>query len=457
MVPRHIWWTADATGRTWAGLKPKPGITVADRGQAHRAHHSRFAGACLDMVEIGRGRAIGGRERDALGSCTAFRRYESFGEVMGLVPQRQGAGRCSRRPVDGGAPLTLDTIEVIAPNLKRRLSGRHCDDRASAPGSSPIDRHRGDRAGLPAHVPCVPLWSVVTMSGRTNRVWHARRNTEMLLGLVLRHVLRKRLKLVFTSASQRCHTRYTRWLISRMDAVVATSRRTASYLRRPSQVIPHGIDTETFRPTPDRTRIRRSLGLPDPLITIGCFGRIRHQKGTDVFVNAMLEVLPNQPDMTALVMGRATGEHEPFLRSLRKTVCRPGLSTASCSFRRFRYTKCRVGIRRSTCSLLLSDGRIRRHSARGHGMRRPGHRNTTVGAFDELVVEGRTGRLVPPGDVERMRCVGGCCARIARHATGVVAAGPATRRSEVSNRGRGDSAQRPVSHVARRRRVGTHE
>ena len=28
---------------------------------------------------------------------------------------------------------------------------------------------------------------------------------------------------------------------------------------------------------------------------------------------------------------------------------------------------------------------------------------TTVGAFDELVVEGETGCLIPPGDVERMR------------------------------------------------------
>ena len=27
---------------------------------------------------------------------------------------------------------------------------------------------------------------------------------------------------------------------------------------------------------------------------------------------------------------------------------------------------------------------------------------TTVGAFDELVVEGATGRLIPPGDMERM-------------------------------------------------------
>lgn len=28
---------------------------------------------------------------------------------------------------------------------------------------------------------------------------------------------------------------------------------------------------------------------------------------------------------------------------------------------------------------------------------------TTVGAFDELVVEGKTGRLIPPGDAEHMR------------------------------------------------------
>ncbi len=63
------------------------------------------------------------------------------------------------------------------------------------------------------------------------RVWHARRNNEMLVGLLLRSMLRMPLKLVFTSAAQRRHTAYTRWLMRRMDAVIATSTRSGSFCR----------------------------------------------------------------------------------------------------------------------------------------------------------------------------------------------------------------------------------
>ena len=132
--------------------------------------------------------------------------------------------------------LTPDKIEVIAPNLKRRLSGVTATIVRLLPLQARSIGIAATGLGLPSHVPWIPLRSVIGMSGRTCRVWHARRNTEMLLGLVLRHVFRKRLKLVFTSASQRHHTRYTRLLISGMDAVVATSHKSASYLRRPAQI-----------------------------------------------------------------------------------------------------------------------------------------------------------------------------------------------------------------------------
>lgn len=298
--------------------------------------------------------------------------------------------------------MTLERIEVVAPNLNRRLSGVTASIARLVPIQSRSIGVAATGPGLPAHVPSVALWSVVTMSGRTKRVWHARRNTEMLLGLILRHVLRKRLKLVFTSASQRHHTLYSRWLIARMDAVVATSRRTASYLRRPSRVILHGIDTETFRPPADRTGLRRSLGLPERF-TIGCFGRIRHQKGTDVFVNAMLDVMGDRPDVTALVLGRATGRHRRFLRSLRHVVEAAGLDD------RILFLP-EVPVHEMSRWYQALDLFVAPQRWEGFGLTPLEAMAcgvpviaTTVGAFDELVAEGRTGRLVPPGDVERMR------------------------------------------------------
>ena len=298
--------------------------------------------------------------------------------------------------------MTLEKIEVIAPNLNRRLSGVTATIARLLPVQAQSIRIVATGSGLPSHVPCVSLWSVILMSGRERRVWHARRNIEMLLGLSLRDVLGKRLKLVFTSASQRHHTRYTRWLISGMDVVISTSRRTASYLRRSSRVIPHGIDAETFCPPDDRRALRRALGLSENF-TIGCFGRIRHQKGTDVFVEAMLEVLPHHPRVSALVMGRATAKHRSFLQFLREKVATAGLED-----RILFLPEAPVDAMPQWYQAL--DLFVAPQRWEGFGVTPLEAMAcgvpviaTTTGAFDELVMEGKTGNLISPGDVTQMR------------------------------------------------------
>ena len=297
---------------------------------------------------------------------------------------------------------SIENIEVIAPNLNRRLSGVTATVARLLPVQAQSIGIAATGPGLPPQVPRVSLWSVALMSGRKRRIWHARRNIEMLLGLILRDVLRKRLNLVFTSASQRHHTRYTRWLISGMDAVIATSRRSASYLRRPSKVIRHGIDAETFYPPANRSALRRTLGLSEG-VTIGCFGRIRRQKGTDVFVDAMLEVLPRNPGAQALVMGRATGQHQSFLELLRKKVVQAGLED-----RLVFLPEAPVDAMPrwyQALDLFVAPQRwegfgVTPLEAMACGVPVIA---TTAGAFDELVVEGETGCLISPGDAAQMR------------------------------------------------------
>ena len=295
----------------------------------------------------------------------------------------------------------LSDVEVIAPNLKKRLSGVTATLVRVLPVQARSIMIVATGPGLPAHIPRVPLRLVILMSGRRLRIWHARRNTEMLLGLILRHVLRKHLKLVFTSASQRHHTRYTRFLISRMDTVVATSRRSAAYLRRPAQVIMHGIDTETFRPPADRDALRRSLNLPGAVM-IGCYGRIRHQKGTDVFVDAMLELLPRRTEVTALVMGRATGRHRRFMQHLREKVAHKGLEDRLLFLPEVPTADMPDWYR--VLDMFVAPQRwegfgVTPLEAMACGVPVLA---TTAGVFDELVVEGETGRLVPPGDVGQL-------------------------------------------------------
>ncbi|WP_134725070.1 glycosyltransferase family 4 protein [Paracoccus luteus] len=217
------------------------------------------------------------------------------------------------------------TIEVVAPNLKRRLSGVTATVVRLIPVQARMVGIVATGPGLPPDVPHIPLARAAALPRDRWRVWHARRNTEMALGLVLRHVLRRRYRLLFTSAAQRRHTGFTRWLIRRQDALIATSPQAASFLERPATVILHGVDTAVFRPAPDRAALRRDLGLDADAVLVGCFGRVRAQKGVDLLVRAAIRVFPRHPRAQLILTGRITPDNRAFADALIAEAAAAGL------------------------------------------------------------------------------------------------------------------------------------
>ncbi|MFL5089217.1 MAG: glycosyltransferase family 4 protein [Xanthobacteraceae bacterium] len=222
----------------------------------------------------------------------------------------------------------LDELELIVPNLNWRYSGVTATNRALAPLMANHCRVAWLGPHRPASIPRLGIIELLRLRfrpprRRAVRIWHARRNVEMIVGVLLR-ALGFRLGLVFTSAAQRHHTWITRFLIARMDAIIATTEAAASYLRRTCTVIHHGVDTELYRPPADRQEALAAAGLPGKY-GIGAFGRVRPQKGTDVFIAAMCRLLPHYPDFTAIVIGRVTLEHRVFFERLRSEVEKAGL------------------------------------------------------------------------------------------------------------------------------------
>ena len=293
-------------------------------------------------------------------------------------------------------------LDVIAPNLKRRFSGVTSTVLRLVPLQARSIAIATTGPRLPSDVPQIRLAELLTMPRRGPsgpRVWHARRNLEMLAGIALRTLFRKRLRLVFTSAAQRRHTGYTRWLIRQMDAVVATSARSAGFLERPAPVIHHGIDTATFAPSEDRAALRRRLGLDPDAVLLGCFGRVRPQKGTDLFVKAMLDLLPRHPRAQAIVMGGVTAEFEPFVADLEARIAAANLSD------RLRILPEDRGFSIAPWFQAL-DLYVAPQRWEGFGLTPLEAMAcgvpvvaTRVGAFEELVADGETGLLVPPDDL----------------------------------------------------------
>ncbi|WRH64529.1 MAG: glycosyltransferase family 4 protein [Fuscovulum sp.] len=164
----------------------------------------------------------------------------------------------------------------------------------------------------------------VPPAGRAFSIWHVRRNPEMQLALFARDVLRLPVRIVFTSAAQRRHSAWPRWLISRMDAVIATTEAAAGFVPGVRAVVPHGVDVARFVPAADRAAAWAATGYPGEygILTVG---RVRSEKGTDLFVQAMIRALPRLPGAVAVVVGLAKGGDEAFLARLKGEVAAAGL------------------------------------------------------------------------------------------------------------------------------------
>ena len=214
---------------------------------------------------------------------------------------------------------SADHLQLIVPNLHRRYSGVTATNRMVAPKLAKLFRTAWLGPDAPDGTARMGAADLLKLWRRsTPLIWHARRNNEMIVGVLLR-ALGWPLKLVFTSAAQRHHSWITRWLIRRMDAIIATSDISASYLTREATVIPHGVDTDRYAPPADRAAVLAEAGLPGRY-AIGCFGRVRKQKGTDVFVDAMCRLLPGYPDFTAVIVGAITVDQTAFANDLKKRI-----------------------------------------------------------------------------------------------------------------------------------------
>ena len=229
-------------------------------------------------------------------------------------------------PDVGTETISADNLQLIVPNLHRRYSGVTATNRMVAPKLAKMFRAAWLGPDAPGGIARIGVADLLKSWRRgAPLIWHARRNNEMIAGVVLR-ALGWPLKLVFTSAAQRHHTWITRWLIRRMDAIIATSEISASFLKREATVIPHGVDTDRYSPPADRAVAFAEAGLPGRY-AIGCFGRVRAQKGSDLFVEAMCRLLPRHPDFTAVMVGAITPEQSGFANELKRRIEAAGLQS----------------------------------------------------------------------------------------------------------------------------------
>jgi mannosyltransferase len=296
---------------------------------------------------------------------------------------------------------SADNLQLIVPNLHRRYSGVTATNRMVAPKLANMFHAAWLGPDAPDGIARIGIAELLKLWRRNAPlIWHARRNNEMIVGVLLR-ALGWPLKLVFTSAAQRHHSWITRWLIRRMDVIIATSDISASFLKRAATVIPHGVDAETYAPPADRAAAFAEAKLPGRY-AIGCFGRVRAQKGSDVFVDAMCRLLPRYPDFTAVMVGAITPEQSGFANDLKQRIEAAGLSSRIVITGELEITEVQRWYQRLTIYAFTSRNE-------GFGLTLIEAMSVSAalvasraGAAELVVENGVTGVLTPPGDVDAL-------------------------------------------------------
>jgi mannosyltransferase len=221
-------------------------------------------------------------------------------------------------------PSQAGLADVVVVNFHRRYTGVSATIQALVPcqrRSRQIGLWDWGNLPLPPQFRWIDLLShgwEMPLGGRY-RIWHARRDLEIVMGLVLKHGFRQPWKVVFTSAAPKRPGVWLRWLLGVCDAVIATSERSAAFLPRCTTVIHHGVDTHFYCPG------ERSTGIPQNSYLIGAFGRIRPSKGTDLLVSALVEVLPEYPLFSAFFTGLCKPAEQPFLEAMQANINKAGL------------------------------------------------------------------------------------------------------------------------------------
>ena len=90
-------------------------------------------------------------------------------------------------------------------------------------------------------------------------------------------------------------------------------------------VIPHGVDLDRFSPSKDQKESWSKTGMPGEYGIISV-GRVRPEKGTDLFVEAMIAALPQLPKATAIIAGSTKPKDLSFRKKLEARIEQTGLT-----------------------------------------------------------------------------------------------------------------------------------
>ena len=209
-----------------------------------------------------------------------------------------------------------------------------------------------------------------------------------------------------------CHVRrfdrfgwFERWLMPSVDQFVFISNAVQQqFLAQQGraaghQIVFNGLDLEDFPVGIDGTSVRRELGLREKGPVVGIVGRLVDWKGHEVYLHALARVAETWPDVQGLIVGGVEVTNPSLTKELQELATALGLAEAVV------FTGHRSDVSRMLAAMDVvahastSPEPFGRVIIEGMAMARPVVA-TSGGAVPEIVMDGQTGLLVEPGDVD---------------------------------------------------------
>ena len=148
---------------------------------------------------------------------------------------------------------------------------------------------------------------------------------------------------------------------------------------------------------------RTELGYQPDDIVIGCFGRVRAQKGVDLLVESALRLFPDRPRAKLVFTGRVTQDNQQFFDDLQARIAAAGLSDRIRFLGEIPWDQ----VVRTYQALDLFAAPARWEGFGQTPLEAMASETAVVasdaGAYAEMIAPGETGAVTPAGNYEALR------------------------------------------------------
>ncbi|MBI3782727.1 MAG: glycosyltransferase [Deltaproteobacteria bacterium] len=194
-----------------------------------------------------------------------------------------------------------------------------------------------------------------------------------------------------------------RWAAQRVDAVVCMTEAVRVHCEqngirpRCMEVVYDALDEAAFQPKHTRAEVRRELGIAESAPCVGVIGNIQEWKGQLVFAEAMATVARHVPGVRGLIVGgihRAGAEYHEQLRKrlaelkLNDTILITGFRDDVADVINSLDVVAHTSVRAEPFGRVILEGMLLAKPVVA----------TAAGGVPELIQDGVTGLLTPPGD-----------------------------------------------------------